>query len=72
MRVKLNTKALVAEAKRNPWKLFNCGELAAILDVDDSLVTAIKKKTDTVFIGSKARPEWVLRWMESHGGFSGK
>jgi len=63
---------LVKLAKENPWHLFGCAELAFIMDIDRGLLTAINKERDTPFIGKKARPEWVIEWMQKHPGFSSK
>lgn len=66
------TAALVKLAKENPWRLFNCGELAQILNVDDSVLSALNRERDCPLVGKKGRPEWVVAWMQDHRGFAGK
>lgn len=66
------TARLVTIAKENPWRLFGCGDLARILGVDDKLISAINAHRQTPFVGKKARPEWLIAWLQSNPGFSVK
>lgn len=65
-------KALVIEAKENPWRLFDCGEIGTILSANAEIIAAINRAADTPFVGKKCRPEWVIDWLRAHPGWTAK
>jgi hypothetical protein len=64
---KKDSSALNEEARLYPWRLFGCGQLAVMIGVDTHVISEVSRHPQTCFVkGSKARPEWVVAFIEQH------